>query len=72
MNNPHVLWSRKQDKDIDPSDPTLFDALTEEQTEVAKKKLGIPIEESVNTRDLRVFDLEIAKFLCVLRHCLII
>jgi hypothetical protein len=50
---------------VNAADPKLFNALTDKQTEVAKKKLGISIEESVNTDDQRVFDLDIAKFLYV-------
>jgi hypothetical protein len=50
---------------VNAANPTLFNALTNDQTKLAKAKLGQPITDSVNTNDLRVFDLNIAKFLCV-------
>jgi hypothetical protein len=48
---------------VNAADPKLFNALTDEQTKAAKRKLGVSIEDSVNTQDLRVFDLDIAKFM---------
>ncbi|KAF8315618.1 alpha/beta-hydrolase [Clavulina sp. PMI_390] len=48
---------------VNAADPKLFNALTPEQSEAAKRKLGVSIEESVNSEDLRVFDYDIAKLL---------
>ena len=66
--NLYFNWSNKYAHGlglVNAADPTLFKALTRDQVDVAKRKLGIQIEESVDTDDLRVFDLDIAKFLCV-------
>lgn len=43
--------------------PKLFNALTPEQVEAAKKQLSLPIEKQDITKDMRVFDLDVAKFL---------
>lgn len=43
--------------------PKLFNALTAPQIKEAKNKLGLPIKTSVDSKDVRVFDLDIAKLL---------
>lgn len=50
---------------VNAADPKLFNSLTPAQTKAAKDKLSQSIEDSVNTEDLRVFDLDIAKLLYV-------
>jgi hypothetical protein len=50
---------------VNAANPMLFNVLTGDQTKLAKAKLSQPITDSVNTDDLCVFDLNIAKFLCV-------
>lgn len=50
---------------INASDPELFNALHQEQVDVAQRKLGTSFEDATPSPNVRVFDLDIAKFLYV-------
>lgn len=68
IKNAYIRWANRNVHGlglVNASDPDLFNSLTQDQAKAAKTKLGLSIEESVSTQDLRVFDLDIGKFLCV-------
>ena len=61
--SPVVILSNRRVVSI--ANPELFNALTEQQIGAGKNALSLRIEDRVNNNQKRVFDLDIAKLLCV-------